>query len=125
MPRKVVDLLGQKFGRLTVIGRDYSKNKIYKVAVWFCSCDCGNITSVSTGQLRFGKTSSCGCYARELASKRMSKDKTITVANRIYNMCLHSAKARGYSFELDRQYFIDNLNSPCFYCYDNSKPQII
>lgn len=59
---KLIDLTGQRFGRLTVIERAISKGKN---TVWFCQCDCGN-TTVSDGyQLRNGITLSCGCYHKE------------------------------------------------------------
>jgi hypothetical protein len=60
---KVIDLSNQRFGRLTVIkqsGRDKHNN-----AVWECVCECGNITHVVSGSLRYGKTQSCGCLWRE------------------------------------------------------------
>lgn len=56
---KIVDLTGQRFGRLTVVscaGRTSSRQ-----AKWRCICDCGNITIVSGGNLRSGNTTSCGC----------------------------------------------------------------
>ena len=55
---KIIDLTGQRFGKLTVIARAESKNKR---ACWLCECDCGN-TIITTGKLlRNGKTQSCGC----------------------------------------------------------------
>lgn len=53
-----IEMIGQKFGRLTVIeelfGRD--KYKIYK-----CVCDCGNTVYVNSNSLKSGNTKSCGC----------------------------------------------------------------
>ena len=54
--KKLVD---QKFNRLTVIQR-VDNNKHGK-AQWMCQCDCGNITTVTTGGLTSGRISSCGC----------------------------------------------------------------
>ena len=59
---KLIDLTGQKFGRLTVIERHDKKR-------WKCQCDCGNITYSDGYQLRKGITKSCGCYQKEAASK--------------------------------------------------------
>ena len=56
---KVVDLTGQRFGRLTVIER-YGSNKDGQ-ATWLCQCDCGNQPVVRGGKLRSGHTTSCGC----------------------------------------------------------------
>lgn len=65
------DLTGQVFGRLTVSHRDEtpypgkSNN-----ARWACVCSCGNTKTVNSGQLRSGKTKSCGCLSLELKSMR-------------------------------------------------------
>ena len=62
MPR-LVDLKGQKIGRLTILERDYTKPNA-KNAMWRCQCDCGN-TTVTAGP-NIGKTTfSCGCWVRE------------------------------------------------------------
>ena len=56
------DLTGQRFGRLTVL-RD-SKKRTSQAVLWECKCDSGNITYVTTGNLKTGKTKSCGCLRR-------------------------------------------------------------
>lgn len=56
---RVDDLTGSRFGRLAVlalVGRATNRD-----AVWRCACDCGSLHAVSAGQLKSGKTSSCGC----------------------------------------------------------------
>ena len=63
MGRKLIDLTGQRFGRLAVIGfAGKSKNGHSK---WLCECDCGNEVTVSYEGLKRGDTSSCGCYMAE------------------------------------------------------------
>lgn len=64
---KVIDMTGQKFGRLTVIERDFNTNTNHK-AYWICQCNCGKIISVRGQDLRQGKTLSCGCYSKEINS---------------------------------------------------------
>lgn len=55
---KRLNLLGERFGSLTVIDRAMVQDrKNYK---WICLCDCGNQTEVSTCHLRSGHTRSCG-----------------------------------------------------------------
>ena len=56
---KVIDLTGQKFGKLTVV-ENAGKDKRGKT-IWKCECDCGNTTIVRGDQLKSGNTSSCGC----------------------------------------------------------------
>lgn len=60
---KLIDLTGQKFGRLTVIEKAESKGKS---SYWLCKCDCGNYVSVKSWSLRSGRTKSCGCLNNEL-----------------------------------------------------------
>lgn len=55
---KFMDLSGQRYGHLTVIERDTSKKG---ATYWKCRCDCGKIKSVRAGDMRSGKTISCGC----------------------------------------------------------------
>lgn len=63
----LVDLTGQRFGRLTVTGRDPNRTG---GTYWRCKCDCGNEKSVLSGSLRLGRTRSCGCLAAESARSR-------------------------------------------------------
>lgn len=65
--RPPLNLLGQRFGRLTVIASSPS----LRYARWRCLCDCGAECVVSTQLLRMGKdgTRSCGCLRRETCRK--------------------------------------------------------
>lgn len=62
-----IDLTGQRFGRLVVLERaeDHITKSGKKVKRWNCLCDCGNKTIVRHGNLRNGKTTSCGCLHKE------------------------------------------------------------
>lgn len=62
-----IDLAGKTFGRLTVLERAGS-NK-HKKALWKCTCSCGVITTVIGSSLTKGKSTSCGCFRTDLASK--------------------------------------------------------
>lgn len=63
MRGKLIDLTGQKFGRLTVLER-VDRNKHGKVR-WLCKCACGNVAVVLGESLRNGRTKSCGCLKQE------------------------------------------------------------
>lgn len=70
----MIDLTGQRFGRLTVIKR--SKRKIKSGnACWLCQCSCGNFRSVDGYLLRTGGTKSCGCYRAELSAQAVCNNK--------------------------------------------------
>lgn len=55
---KKLDLLNQRFGKLVVVAPSKPKNN---ETMWECKCDCGNITIVSTSNLRANRILSCGC----------------------------------------------------------------
>jgi hypothetical protein len=63
-----IDLKGQRFGRLVVIGKTSHDMKTSQTK-WSCHCDCGNNIEVRGGNLRNGHSQSCGCLRRDNASK--------------------------------------------------------
>lgn len=65
---KLKNLIGQNFGRLTVIERG-DNNKSGAVQ-WICQCICGNKTIATANNLQNHSTQSCGCLAREITIKR-------------------------------------------------------
>lgn len=71
---KLINLTGQKFGKLTVIMRDASRKGTY----WLCKCDCGNIVSVRKDQLTRKKNPKqcCGCDVGRRIGKANTKDET-------------------------------------------------
>ena len=72
----LIDMTGQRFGRLTVLER--AENYQYDTgcgwystkAVWLCRCDCGNEAFVIGSNLRKGATRSCGCLRAEKLKER-------------------------------------------------------
>ena len=65
----VKNLIGLKFGRLTVV-EQHGFTKMNKngsrQAVWYCKCDCGNYCEMASGTLtRQRNNHSCGCLAIE------------------------------------------------------------
>lgn len=65
---KVIDLCGQKFGRLIVVRR--AENNKYKRAQWLCRCCCGIDIVINSDSLRRGHTKSCGCFNKEAVIQR-------------------------------------------------------
>lgn len=115
---KLKDLTGMVFGRLTVIERagwtTPSKSGQKKIT-WLCKCSCGKYATVSTGSLRCGHTSSCGCYRRELpVNKALPKGKS--ALNALYSNYKYNAAKRGYLFELTIGMFQEITKQDCHYC---------
>ena len=75
---KCIDLIGQKFGNLTVVERaeNYISPSKQRKAQWLCKCDCGNLVVVQSQSLIKGLTKSCGCLAKEITSKIKKKYNT-------------------------------------------------
>lgn len=49
MGRKLIDLTGRRFGRLTVIERASNKGI---ATMYLCKCDCGNILNIQYSNLK-------------------------------------------------------------------------
>jgi hypothetical protein len=83
--RNLVDISGQRFGRLIAIkpveGKRGHLNK------WLCRCDCGKEKAITTMSLKRGATRSCGCLAREVARARR-------IGNNFGNSTKHSRDRR-------------------------------
>lgn len=65
-----LDLTGQRFGRLTA--EEPAPPRVLlsgKHTAWWCLCDCGARTAVTTSALRYGQIRSCGCARRENAGR--------------------------------------------------------
>lgn len=71
---KPIDLIGQRFGKLTVVQFDRvdfkcDRTRKRKLNLWECKCDCGETVLVSSVALLSGNTKSCGCLKKEYYGK--------------------------------------------------------
>lgn len=57
-----MDIIGEKYGRLTVIAYDGKDGEHVMVK---CKCDCGNYIRTRRSRVISGHTKSCGCYRRD------------------------------------------------------------
>ncbi len=74
--RKTIDLIGRKFGKLTVIGQSDEREK-RGTKKWDSICDCGNKHTVSGGSLRHGRSTHCGCNRKEPKNKNNNREEQI------------------------------------------------
>lgn len=82
--RKLKDIAGDKFGKLTALYRlrNYHDTHTY----WLCACECGNLTEVYLGSLTSGATTSCGCVVKKHGkSYEPIYRRWIGIRNRCYN----------------------------------------
>lgn len=87
---KYENLIGKRFGKLTVIKK--LENNKFNHSTWLCKCDCGNKIVIDRSNLSINKTKtvSCGCHKKEIITKH-NKYKTkiysvyIAMKQRCYN----------------------------------------
>lgn len=65
---KPMDLIGQRFGKLLVVGLGSPTKSGQKT--WLCNCSCGSAKEIRHGDLMNGKSSSCGCSHKEMLQNR-------------------------------------------------------
>jgi hypothetical protein len=72
------EIIGQKFGRLTVIKRTAKRTSEEAAYLYKCKCDCGKTVYTMLSNLKLGKTKSCGCFRRDrmklILKQRKSKE---------------------------------------------------
>jgi len=76
---RIKNISGLTFGRLTVV-KFHSFDK-WGQAKWLCKCSCGDFKAICGYKLRKLRTMSCGCYAKEVQSKRAKKHGYTTCNN--------------------------------------------
>lgn len=97
---KSVDIIGQKFGRLTVLSLHHKTQRYKKDGSlsgyrehYLCKCDCGKNSIVEKYCLTKGITKSCGCYnidrlkERNRKSHGMYRTRLNTIWNSMKNRC--------------------------------------
>lgn len=79
---KPVEIVGKKYGYLTVIKRIGSR---WGHSLWECKCDCGTVCQRTANQLTMSKAVSCGCMTKEAQrNSRFSHGGTGTRLYRIW-----------------------------------------
>ena len=89
---KTIDMVGMKFGKLTVIERRGSDKSR---ACWLCMCECGNTCIVKGKYLRNGDTKSCGCIVVENAKQNAVKNikrNNIYIKDDVLHIKFHNSK---------------------------------
>lgn len=93
MNSRLRDMTGHKIGRWTIL--NYA-GMAPGTTMWNCRCDCGAERMVSGGNLRSGRSKSCGCLQLELNSLDKFKHGQIdhplyTAWSGLKNRCLNKA----------------------------------
>ena len=120
-----LNLLNQRFGKLTVIEK--TEKRKWEQVVWKCKCDCGNIVYVATNLLTGNHTTSCGCAhvgsrgeekIKELLQQfNISYDKEKT-----FLTCIspETKQHLRYDFYINNQYLLEYDGEQHFYYEENN-----
>lgn len=93
---KALNLVGEKFGRLTLLSRTWSS--LRNRSLWKCKCDCGNICEVILCNITSGHTKSCGCLQKEKVTKHgMHNTPTYETWESMKQRCLNK-NSIGYKY---------------------------
>lgn len=82
--RKMKNLKGQKFRRLTAICPVAKNNR--NAVLWLCECDCGLDAIIESSSLVRGLTRSCGCLDREAHQLRPNRTTHGQSGTRLYRI---------------------------------------
>lgn len=128
--------IGQKFGRLTIIGI-LSNNK-FNQTMYFCKCDCMAICRVKFTSLSRGESKSCGCLANDISSEYMTNFNTVRVykTGKDHSHWNHDitdeerqrneTRTSTKEYRIFRQKVIEKYNSTCIKCkYRANKYMIV
>ena len=113
------NIIGRKYGLLTVIGELKKPRKKYGIYYVECVCDCGSTTVVEKSHVKSGQVKSCGCMQLEMRrgfGDRIKKTSGEAAFNETYGQYKKSARMRGYAFELSKEQFREIITQPCIYC---------
>lgn len=115
----VIEMVGKKFGHLTVIERDGSDK--YGQAKWLCKCDCDNETIISVlgHNLRRGHTQSCGCERRshgEIKIAEILTKNNIPFEQEVIMFKYENGTNSKFDFYVDNKYLIEYDGETHYHC---------
>jgi hypothetical protein len=109
---RLIDLTGQRFGRLVVLNKTDTPYKDRHIG-WRCICDCGVETIVNGRDLRKGHTKSCGCWKHLFNQEK----RRLRPFENPYNRLPKAAESRNLEQTLSYEDYLEFTKIPnCHYC---------
>lgn len=85
---RLIERVGQTYGRLRVISRAPNASKTDTNARWNCQCECGKFSLAYGQDLAKGKVKSCGCLnAERIKTHGHSRKPVYSVWRQIFQRC--------------------------------------
>jgi len=110
-----IDIVGQRFGRLLALS--YAGRSIDGKATYLFKCDCEKEVVLRSYLVRKGKTTSCGCYFKEVISLPAGQ----AALNELFLEYKQSARQRNHLFSLTKKEFAALIKQECYYCGDSPR----
>jgi len=112
---ELIDLTGQKIGRLKVIKRKYPNGKRGEPR-WLCRCECGKGKIIFGKNLRHNHTKSCGCLRDENVGNRRRLRSGLASMRGLINSYKSGSRRRKIKYELTEKQFAEITQKDCYYC---------
>ena len=124
---KIIDLTGQRFGKLTVIRKDEKQKRTSdRSCLWLCKCDCGNEIIVKSSNLKNGYTKSCGCLRKEKYKNLDDLYKSRKIETKYNYYDLSGECGIGYTHNREKFYFdLEDYNKIKDYCWCMDKNKYV
>lgn len=106
--KRMDNLIGQRFTKLTVLFPVYILDRPSRKAYWLCRCDCGNYITCRTDCLRNQHIQSCGCMTVEGVYKKSKNIINNMIGNRFGKLVV--VEFAGYKLKPD------GVNQAIFKC---------
>ena len=121
---KLKNIIGNKYGRLTVIKTLDEKGNRGQLK-YLCKCDCGKSHIVTGESLRSGKSKSCGCLKKEFIEKNKFKrnmDRENAMLKVQYSHLKRRNRLKGFTNVITFDEFCNLSKAKCYYCgIENSR----
>lgn len=97
------ELIGVKFGKLTVIKRSHKSSGKDSRWLWECLCDCGKTSYVRSNNLKSGNSKSCSCFNIKMVKKKkethgLSNTKIYDSYRNMIDRCLNPKNKKYYNY---------------------------
>jgi hypothetical protein len=114
--RRVINLTGKKFGRLTVIKMASNRESTGKIR-WICKCDCGKTNHVTSGEsLRNKNTKSCGCLKHEAPYNLILNREEALWKQAYFTYLIKRVRNKKFNTDININEFKNMVKRPCIYC---------
>lgn len=103
--KHIKDLIGQKFGKLTV--QSFSCLNINSASKWNCICECGGIKEILGYSLTRGHSKSCGCLIGIKGEASSHWKGYGDISSSYFNIIKKRAESKNFSININIEYIWD------------------